>query len=155
MTAPLPNARQKVWVLRVLVDDYYKHMPRVTVDVARLRTLTAQWPWVPSIICSSSPVMVKTLYQWKNLEWDLESKTKTKKQIIMSHVHMNFCDHNWLSLSMKFTIFSLNCIDFKINAMLFIFWYYININDLCYIQIVFSNVLHFTTYISNFMFVSS
>ena len=91
----------------------------------------------------------------KNSRVGLRIQNKTKNQIIMSHVHMNFCNHNWLSLSMKFTIFSLNCIDFKIKAMSFIFWYYININDLCYIQIVFSNVLHFTTYLSNFMFVFS
>ena len=29
---------------RVLGDVHYKQMPRVTVGVARLRTLTAQWP---------------------------------------------------------------------------------------------------------------
>ena len=34
-TAPLPNARQLVWVSRVLGDDHYKRMPRVTVGVAR------------------------------------------------------------------------------------------------------------------------
>ena len=26
--------------------DHYKQTPHVTVGVARLRTLTAQWPWV-------------------------------------------------------------------------------------------------------------
>ena len=49
VTAPLPNARQWVWVSRVLGKDHYKWMSRFTVDVARLRTLTAQWPRVPSI----------------------------------------------------------------------------------------------------------
>ena len=49
MTAPLPNARQQVRVSRVLGDDHYKRIPRVTVDVARWRNLIAQWPWVPSI----------------------------------------------------------------------------------------------------------
>ena len=33
--APQPNARQQEWVLRVLRDDHYKRMPRVTVGVAR------------------------------------------------------------------------------------------------------------------------
>ena len=32
-----------------LGNDLYKHIPRVTVDVARWRSLTAQWQWVPSI----------------------------------------------------------------------------------------------------------
>ena len=43
VTVPLPNARHEVWVSRVLGDDRYKRMPRVTVGVARERTLTAQW----------------------------------------------------------------------------------------------------------------
>ena len=34
VTAPLPNAWQQVFVLRVLVDDYYKQMPHVTVGLA-------------------------------------------------------------------------------------------------------------------------
>ena len=32
-----------------IIDDRYKRMPRVTVCVARYRTLTTLWPWVPSI----------------------------------------------------------------------------------------------------------
>ena len=32
--APLLNARQQVWVSRVLKDDQYKRMSRVTVGVA-------------------------------------------------------------------------------------------------------------------------
>ena len=36
-------------VPRVLGNDHYKLMPHVTVGVARERTLTAQWPRVPSI----------------------------------------------------------------------------------------------------------
>ena len=35
VTAALPNARQQVWVSRVLGDDHYKRMPRVIVGVAR------------------------------------------------------------------------------------------------------------------------
>ena len=34
-TAPLPNTRHWMRVSRVLEDDHYKRMPRVTVDVAR------------------------------------------------------------------------------------------------------------------------
>ena len=48
VTALLLNARQQVWVSRVLRDDHYKRMPRVTVGVARLRTSTAHWRRVPS-----------------------------------------------------------------------------------------------------------
>ena len=43
------NARQQVWVSRVLWDDHYKRMPLVTVGVARWRTFTDQWPWVLNI----------------------------------------------------------------------------------------------------------
>ena len=35
VTAPLLNARQYVCVSRVLGDDYYKRMPRVTVGLVR------------------------------------------------------------------------------------------------------------------------
>ena len=49
VTAPLPNARQQVCVSRFLGDDHYKGLVRVTVDVARKRTLTAQWSCVPRI----------------------------------------------------------------------------------------------------------
>ena len=35
VTAPLPNTRLYVWVSRVVGDDHYKRMPRVTVGVAR------------------------------------------------------------------------------------------------------------------------
>ena len=30
--------------VRVLGDDHYKRMPRVTIGVVRSRTLTVQWP---------------------------------------------------------------------------------------------------------------
>ena len=43
VTAPLPNARHYVRVSRVLVDEHFKRVPRVTVNVARYRTLTTQW----------------------------------------------------------------------------------------------------------------
>ena len=35
VTGPLPNARQQVRLSRVLGDDHYKRMTRVTVGVAR------------------------------------------------------------------------------------------------------------------------
>ena len=38
-----------VRVSLVLGEDHYKRMPHVTVGVARLRTLSAQWPWVLGI----------------------------------------------------------------------------------------------------------
>ena len=41
VSAPLPSAWQQVRVSRVLGDDHYKRMTRVTACVARLRTLTA------------------------------------------------------------------------------------------------------------------
>ena len=44
VTAPLPNARNWVVVSRVLGDDHYERMLRVTVVVARYGTLTAHWP---------------------------------------------------------------------------------------------------------------
>ena len=49
MIAPPLNTRLFVEVSGVLGDDHYTRIPHVTVDVARWRTLTAQWPWVPSI----------------------------------------------------------------------------------------------------------
>ena len=76
VTAPLPNARQQVWVSRVLREEW----SRVTVAVARWRTVTARWSWVPSIgqICSPSSVMVTSPNDWKILEWD-EKPTTNKK----------------------------------------------------------------------------
>ena len=40
MTAPLPNARQEVWVSRVLRDDHYKPISRDTVGLAK----NPSWP---------------------------------------------------------------------------------------------------------------
>ena len=63
--APLPNARQQVWVSRVLGDDHYKGLARVKVGIARL---TAQWPCSSAEyrskfvkICSSSGDVSKRL----------------------------------------------------------------------------------------------
>ena len=49
MTAPLLNARQQVRVSRVPGDVHFKQMSRGTVCVTRKRTVTSQWPRVPSI----------------------------------------------------------------------------------------------------------
>ena len=49
VTAPLPNAEQQVRVSRIQGDDRYKRKFPVKESVARSRTLTAQWPWMPSM----------------------------------------------------------------------------------------------------------
>ena len=48
VTGPLPNAQPLVCVSLVLGDEHYKRMSRVTVGVARKRTLTVEWPLLPS-----------------------------------------------------------------------------------------------------------
>ena len=48
VTDPLLNARQQVRVSQVLRVSHCRRMPRVIVSLAT-RTLTAQWPLVPSI----------------------------------------------------------------------------------------------------------
>ena len=82
MTAPLSNARQLVWVSRVLGDDHYKRIPRVTVGVARLRTLTGQRRWMPNIGQNLQPLpaVVTSPYEWKILEWDDKPETNRNKQ---------------------------------------------------------------------------
>ena len=106
MTVPLPNARQQVWVSRVLGDDHYKLVSHVTVGVARLRTRTAHrssnynigqvllnvngfdrllifiWKkllWVYLKIWSTSPVTMTSPYEWKILDWDLKRRTNKQK----------------------------------------------------------------------------
>ena len=59
VTAPLPNTHHLMWVSRVLRDDHHKQIPRVTVSVARYRTLTAQLPWVPSKGQNLHPIIGK------------------------------------------------------------------------------------------------
>ena len=49
MTAPLPIKRSATGVSVTCPNDHYKGSDRVTVGVVRLRTLTAQCPYVPSI----------------------------------------------------------------------------------------------------------
>ena len=55
------------------------------------RTLTAQWPWVPSIglICSPSPAMVTSPYEWKFFEQD--EKLLTNKQTNNQTKFTKFC----------------------------------------------------------------
>ena len=67
LAVSLVNARQKVWVSYVLVDDNFKGIPRVTSNVTRLRTLAVQWPWLPSIHEHLLPFIRSTfIYQIKN-----------------------------------------------------------------------------------------
>ena len=72
-----------MWVSWVLGDDHYKLIPRVTVDVAHYRTLTAQWSWVQSICQNSQPLIGNGVVSiWVEiLEWD--EKPKTDKQTII------------------------------------------------------------------------
>ena len=58
-----PNAKRSaiVYVSRVLKDDHYKRMSRVTVG----RTLTAQWLQVPSIGKNLRPLTVKVTSLYK------------------------------------------------------------------------------------------
>ena len=56
---------------------YYKQMPCVTVGVACLRTLSAQWPWGPSIGQNLQPftgyIMVNFPCKWKR--WTTNTQT--------------------------------------------------------------------------------
>ena len=42
VTVPLQNARHYVRMSQVFGDDHFERMPRVTIGVARYRTLTTQ-----------------------------------------------------------------------------------------------------------------
>ena len=61
-------------------SGHYKRMPRVTVGETRWRTLTAQWPWVPSIGHNLKPFTGKgDVFIWvKNSR--LGRKTQTNKE---------------------------------------------------------------------------
>ena len=82
VTAPLLNAQQYLRVSRVLKDDHYERMSCVTVGVARLRTLTAQWPWVLSKGQNLQPFTVNGdfSYEWKFSNGMINPK-QTNKQI--------------------------------------------------------------------------
>ena len=76
----------QVWVSQILGDDHFKRMPRVTISVARWRTLTAQIPWMPSICQKLKPLTgYGDVSIWVNiLEWDIKlqkKKNKKKKKI--------------------------------------------------------------------------
>ena len=66
-------------------------MSRVTVGVARLWTLTAQWPWVLSVCQNLQPFNGngESPYEWKFFEWDKKSKQtnkqKTYRTITITH----------------------------------------------------------------------
>ena len=68
-----------MWVSRILEDDHYTQIHRVTVGVARLRTLTAQWPGVPSIGQNLQPFTgySEILYEWQIIKWDEKHQTNT------------------------------------------------------------------------------
>ena len=70
-------------------DDPYKELPRVTVGVARYRTLSAQWPWVPYI--SQYLQLVTSPYEWKTFEWDVKPRT-------------NIYFDNWFSTKIQFGV---------------------------------------------------
>lgn len=55
VTAPMLNARQQVWLSRVLGGDLYKRMSRVTVGLTK-KNLTAHWSWEPGIVQTLHPV---------------------------------------------------------------------------------------------------
>ena len=82
VTAELLNARQKMWVSRVLGDYHYKRISRVTEGVTRKRILTARCPWVPSIGQNLQPFTGNCdVSIWgKILAWD--DKPQTNKQKI-------------------------------------------------------------------------
>ena len=84
--APLTNSRHYVRVSRVLGDDHYKRMPRVTVGVARWRTLTAQWPEVPSKGQNLQPFNGNgDLSKWVKSS-RVGRKTQNKHKILNIHV---------------------------------------------------------------------
>ena len=80
MKAPLLNARQKVLASRILIDDHYKNAP----CHSRCGTQkNSHWSMAISVehvkMCSPSPVMVTSTYEWKILEW-VEKPQPTNKQ---------------------------------------------------------------------------
>ena len=100
MTAPLPNARHKVWVSRVLGDDHYKpcrngcgtlKSPHCSMAMsAEQRSKFAD-------LHRPSPATVTSPYEWKFLEWD--DKLKTNKQ---TNKYIWFC-REFLSESASLT----------------------------------------------------
>ena len=94
-----------MWVSRVLGDNDYIRMPRVTVVVARLRTPTSEWPWVPIIGQNLPPftgnvnvsIWVKNFIMGRKT-----SKTQTNNQIYrmpISHGTIYTCKYAVSKLS--------------------------------------------------------
>ena len=117
MTAPLPNVTQYVRVSRVLGDDHYKRMPRDIVGVSRSRTLTAQWPKVPSIGYHLQPFTGNgDVSKWENFRVGRKTPNKQtdwcKVVVIFFHPHfqhfknanvikiLNLKNNIWLSPQM-------------------------------------------------------
>ena len=94
----------QVWVSQILGDDHFKRMPRVTVSVARWRTLTAQIPWMPSICQKLKPLTgYGDVSIWVNiLEWDIKlQKKKNKKKKKYKRVY-------WLKLFLRWAIWPMD-----------------------------------------------
>ena len=100
VTAPLPNARQYVcftgprkWPSKL--------MSCVRVGVARLRTLTAHWPWVPSIGENLQPFTGKSDFSICVKNSRVGRKTPNKQSIssleksAWHFVWINFNPYNW------------------------------------------------------------
>ena len=96
VTAPLLNARQQVWVSRFLGDDHNIQASRFKVGVARLRSVTAQWPCVPSIGQHLQPFTGNgDVSIWvKNARWDKKNphnqKNKTYINMRDSYANVRF-----------------------------------------------------------------
>ena len=106
--------QQQVGVSRVLGDDHYKQMPRtrLTVGVTLLRTLTAQWPWVPSTGQNLKP------FTTGNSDVLFSSGTKNPKQtntknIITPSIRRSQNLHVSLYIITKYTVCLIYGKDYK------------------------------------------
>ena len=86
VTAQPLNARQQVWVPRVLEDDHKKRMTRLLVSVERVKPLTAQWPGVLSIGQNlQSFAGNDDVFIWvKILKWDAKPPTNKKIWLVIA-----------------------------------------------------------------------
>ena len=74
-------------MLRVLGDDHCKRMFRITVGVARLRALTAQWQ-APSVHVGQKD-WVEELFHLVPIPWFVNSFLKYKSSSFFGNVHVN------------------------------------------------------------------
>ena len=98
-----------------LGDDHYKRMSRDTVGVAHQRTLTAKWPWVPSIGQNLQPFtgngdVSLYIYSEKFSSGTINSKNKQTnkhKQLIICHCFVKESIDNKKTLSncIQLTVF--------------------------------------------------